>query len=92
MARARKTDEPEPLYEATQSFASQWIDENALDDFATGVVKKGTLVRASHPILKAHPELFIPARADLRASAWASGSRCQGMRHEVLRRLQPGKL
>ena len=54
-----------PLFEATQSFASEWIEQNALDDFPTGVVQKGLLVRASHPILKAHPQWFIPARADL---------------------------
>ena len=64
VARTQKADVPAPLFEATQSFASEWIEQNALDDFPTGVVQKG-LPRASHPILKAHPQWFIPARAHL---------------------------
>jgi hypothetical protein len=64
-ASKRADDAPAPLFEATQSFASQWIEENALDDFPGGVVRKGLLVRADHPILAAHPQWFIPARADL---------------------------
>jgi hypothetical protein len=36
-----------------------------LDDFPGGVVPKGFLVRADHPILQAHPQWFIEARADL---------------------------
>jgi hypothetical protein len=58
-------DAAAPLFEATQSFASQWIQENALDDFPGGVVPKGFLVRIDHPILHAHPQWFIEARADL---------------------------
>jgi hypothetical protein len=63
VARARKTSEP-PLFEAAQSFASQWLDEHGTDDFPGAVCRKGTLVRADHPIVKAHPGLFIPARPD----------------------------
>jgi excisionase family DNA binding protein len=65
LARTQKADVPAPLFEATQSFASECIEQNALDDFPTGVVQKGLLVRVSHPILKAHPQWFIPARAGL---------------------------
>jgi len=69
MPRAARTkiddDAAAPLFEATQSFASEWIEQNALDDFPGGVVQKGFLVRAGHPILAAHPQWFIPARADL---------------------------
>ena len=65
-AASKKADDvAAPLFEATQSFASQWIEQNALDDFPGGVVPKGFLVRADHPILHAHPQWFIPARADL---------------------------
>jgi hypothetical protein len=62
---ARKTDEPGALFEASQSFTSEWIREHGGNDFAGGVCREGTLVRAGHPILEAHPEQFIPARADV---------------------------
>jgi hypothetical protein len=60
MPRAARTtaDTHAPLFEATQSFASEWIEQNALDDFPGGVVQKGLLVRAGHPILAAHPQWF----------------------------------
>ena len=64
-AASKKADDAAPLFEATQSFASEWIEQNALDDFPGGVVPKGFLVRADHPILQAHPQWFIAARADL---------------------------
>jgi hypothetical protein len=65
MARKARTQEPAPLYEAVQSFASRWAEIHARADFPTGVVKKGTLVRADHPIVEAHRDLFMPARSDV---------------------------
>ena len=40
-AAHKKTDDAAPLFEATQSFASEWIEQNALDDSPGGVVPKG---------------------------------------------------
>ena len=65
-ARKKADDAHAPLFEATQSFASEWIEQNALGDFPGGVVVQGTLVPAGHPILKAHADWFRPARADTR--------------------------
>lgn len=69
MPRAARTEKAgdayAPLFEAVQSFASESIEQNALDDFPGGVVPKGFLVRADHPILQAHPQWFIAARAGL---------------------------
>ena len=62
--RARPAD-PVPLVEAVQSFASAWINEHALSDFPGGVVRKGTLLRADHPVVKHHADQFISARADI---------------------------
>jgi hypothetical protein len=39
-AAHKKTDDAAPLFEATQSFASEWIEQNALDDSPGGVVPK----------------------------------------------------
>ena len=65
-ARTQRADDAHaPLFKATQSFASEWIEQNALDDFPGGVVRQGTIVRADHPILKAHAQFFEPARADV---------------------------
>lgn len=60
----RKTSEP-ALLEASESFSSAWIDEHGTGDFPSGVCRKGTLVRAGHPIVKAHHWLFVPAQADV---------------------------
>ena len=70
MARTLKPPGYELLFEAITSGASVWIEENALDDFPGGVVAQGTLVPAGHPILKAHPDWFRPARADTRKGSW----------------------
>ena len=61
--RGQQQQEEAQLYEATTSFASQWVEDNALSDFPTGVVRVGTLVRAGHPILEAHGQWFEPAQA-----------------------------
>jgi hypothetical protein len=56
-ARTTKADDAHaPLFKATQSFASGWIEQHAPDDFPGGVVRQGTIVRPNHPILKAHPQ------------------------------------
>jgi hypothetical protein len=61
---ARRTADPEPqLFEATTSIASEWIEQNALDGFRGGVCQQGVIVRAGHPILKAHGQWFEPVRA-----------------------------
>jgi len=60
MTRSPKPADPEPLVEAVQSFASEWIDLNALSDFPGGVVRKGTLLRADHPVVKQHADQFRP--------------------------------
>ncbi len=62
MARA-KTDDPAPLVECTEAFASAWIDDHALSGFPGGVCRRGTLLRADDPFVKAHPQWFAPARA-----------------------------
>ena len=65
-ARTQRADDAHaPLFKATQSFASEWIEQYALDDFPGGVVRQGTIVRAGHPILKAHAQFFESARADV---------------------------
>jgi hypothetical protein len=65
MPRVAKRIGAEPLVEAIQSFASEWIDKNALSDFPGGVVRKGLLLRADHPIVKQYADQFRPARADI---------------------------
>jgi hypothetical protein len=35
-ANKKVDDAPAPLFEATQSLASEWIEQNALDDFPAG--------------------------------------------------------
>jgi hypothetical protein len=62
MARTPKADQPQ-LFEAATSIASEWIEQNALSEFPTGVCRQGTIVRADHPILKAHAQFFEPVRA-----------------------------
>ena len=62
----RKTSAADPrLFEATTSIASEWIEQNALDDFPGGVVTQGTIVRADHPILQTHGQWFEPVRSDV---------------------------
>jgi hypothetical protein len=63
-ARTRKADEPQ-FFEATTSIASEWIEQHALSEFPGGVVRQGTIVRADHPILKAHAQFFEPVRAHM---------------------------
>ena len=42
-ARTERADDADaPLFEGTQSFASEWIAENACDDFPGGVVQKAS--------------------------------------------------
>jgi hypothetical protein len=63
---ARRTAEPTPeFYEATTTICSEWIELNALDEFPTGVCRQGTVVKADHPIVKAHGQWFEPFRADV---------------------------
>lgn len=62
---ARRTAAAPELFEATTSVASEWIEQNATDDFPGGVVRQGTIVGADHPILKAHAQWFQPLRSDV---------------------------
>jgi len=77
MARTPKADEPQ-LFEATTSIASEWIAHNALNDFPGGVCQQGTIVRAGHPILKAHAQF-----SSLAAPTWVRAcQRGDGKRYE----------
>jgi hypothetical protein len=58
-----KADQPEPLFECVEGFASEWLDLHASDEFPMRFCRKGTLLRESHPVVKAHPWAFAPARA-----------------------------
>jgi hypothetical protein len=59
MPRAnRQKPDPDQLYMAWQSFAAADAD---LDEFPTGVVRKGHMLRGSHPLVVARPEWFVPA-------------------------------
>lgn len=61
MARTPKTDAPAPLMEARQGFTSAWLEQHS---GRAGAIRKGTLLRADDPIVKTHPDEFLPARAD----------------------------
>jgi hypothetical protein len=63
MARTPKPPEPEPLVECVEGFASGWLDLQASDEFPMRFCRNGTLLRESHPVVKAHPWAFAPARA-----------------------------
>jgi hypothetical protein len=63
MARTRKAGVPEPLVECVEGFASEWLDLHASDEFPTRFCRAGTLLREGHPVVKAHPWAFAPARA-----------------------------
>ena len=49
--------------------ASEWLDLYASDEFPMRFCRAGTLLRESHPVVKAHPWAFAPARAHTEPAA-----------------------
>jgi hypothetical protein len=58
MPRAGRTPKPQAgqLYKAWQSFAAPNLDPA---EFPAGVVKGGTLLLGDHPLVRAHPQMFV---------------------------------